>query len=242
MRVPPEQFTIRSLMIAVAVVACLFVIPYTQNVFLLVLIFPFLALISAKWLVFREYRQVAALCFGGLAFLTNVLYTVACTYPHYMILPALFLGWFVIVAPMITGPGAAWAILATHETAVPRRASHKAWLSVLAVTVLPLATVVTLWPLRLAFLTARPTLEVLADQVAAGRAVRFPQRAGPFQLVGTAVDPSTRNVGLIIDPHPSGPTGFVRINRRTPPDRAGPFSASGLGVDLGCGWEYRQED
>jgi hypothetical protein len=242
MRVSHLQFTIRSLMLAVALVAGLLMLPPGWNVLVPILIFPLLSLRSAQWLVAREQRRVAAFSFGCLAILINVAYVSACTFPHYLVLLLLFLGWFVIGGPAIVASGAAWAMLATHENAQPRRIPHKVWLSIVALTVFPLATLCTLWPLRLAFVTARPSLEHFADQVAAGRTVGFPQRAGLFQLVGSRVDSSTGNVGLMTDADPAQPTGFVRIKPSTPPNRAGPFSGSNLLVALGWGWDYRQED
>lgn len=144
--------------------------------------------------------------------------------------------------PTVAAFGAAWAILATRRGEVPRRSPPSAWLSVAVLTVMPLATLWTLWPLHLAFLTARPTLERLADQVAAGQAVGFPQRVGLFRVAGSAVDPISGNVGLMIDPNANGPTGFVRVLPGTSPNRRGPFGCDDLDVDLGWGWEYREED
>jgi hypothetical protein len=105
-----------------------------------------------------------------------------------------------------------------------------------------MATVRSLWPLHLAFLAARPALEHLADRVYAGQATGFPRWAGPFRVARTAVDPVTGNVGLMIDPNPGGPTGLVRICPGSPPDPRGPFGWDDLRVDLGWGWEYREED
>ena len=46
----------------------------------------------------------------------------------------------------------------------------------------------------------------------------------------------------MIDPSPSGPTGLVRVRPGDPPNRCGPFRWDDLDVDLGWGWEYREED
>jgi len=201
---------------------------------------PFVAPFACRWLVSRGYRRTAAVGFWGLGVFINALLAVTCTYPDYMFLPALYLACLFIVVPTLAGFGVASAMLATRDGAVPRRARAKTGLSVFALTVLPLVTVTTLWPLRLAFLVSRPSLDLLANQVAAGQNVTFPQRAGVYWFVGSMIDPSSGNVSLMIDPNPGGPTGFVRMGPQR--DGAGPFSASGLGVDLGWGWEYRQED
>jgi len=229
-------------MIAVVVVVGLLALPTDRSVIVIALSLPCFALIGAQCLVFRGHRHLAAFGFCVLATLTNVLYAAFCVAPDSYLLIPLFLGWLVDVVPTIGGLGAAWAILATRDGAVPRRSPQKAWLSVIALSVLPLVTLCTLWPLHLAFLTARPTLERLADQVAAGQAASFPQRAGLFRVAGSAVDPISGNVGLMIDPNPSGPTGFVRVRRGTPRNRRGPFGWDDLDVDLGWGWEYREED
>ncbi|MFI5387530.1 MAG: hypothetical protein ACHQ50_15585 [Fimbriimonadales bacterium] len=243
MRLPRLRFTVRSLMIAVVVVAGLLALPTERSVIVIALSVPCLALIGGQWLVFQGHRHLAAFGFWVLATLTNVLYAAACVAPDSYLLPALFLGWLVIVAPTIGGLGAAWAILATREGAVPRRSPPTAWLSVIALSVMPLATLCTLWPLHLAVFTARPALELLADQVAAGQAPGFPRRAGLFWVAGSAVDTATGNVGLMIDPNPNGPTGFVRVSPGTPLEhRFRPIGADDLEVDLGGGWWYHEED
>ena len=82
----------------------------------------------------------------------------------------------------------------------------------------------------------------MADQVAAGQASSSPQWVGPFRVARSVVDPVSGNVGLMIDPNPSGPTVLVRVRPVTPPDRRGLFGWDDLLVDLGWGWEYREED
>ena len=108
-------------------------------------------------------------------------------------------------------------------------------------TVLPVFAPLTLWPLHAAFRSARPNLQQLAGQVAAGNAVSFPRWSGLFRLVDSRVDPISGNVGLSLDPLPSGPSGFVRLYPRVPPNHAGPIRGSQLNVDLGGGWWYREE-
>ena len=126
-------------------------------------------------------------------------------------LAPLFLGWLVIIAPTVDALGWVWARLATREGAAPRRSPPTAWLSAIALCLLPPVTLLTYWPLRLAFLTVRPALDRLADQVAAGKAAGFPQWVGPFRVARSAVDPVSGHVGLMIDPNPTGPMGLVRV-------------------------------
>ena len=56
------------------------------------------------------------------------------------------------------------------------------------------------------------------------------------------VDAASGNVGLLIDPNPSGDPGFVRVRPGTPPDVRGPIIGSDLNVELGAGWSYRGDD
>ncbi len=115
------RFTIGSLMIAVAVVAVLLALPDGWGVIVLVLTIPCLALVGAQWLVFRGHRRLAAVGFWGLAFSINALYVVAGIAPDLYLYYALLFEWLVIVAPTLGGLGAAWAVLASREGAVPRR-------------------------------------------------------------------------------------------------------------------------
>jgi hypothetical protein len=117
------------------------------------------------------------------------------------------------------------------------------WFAVLTLTLLPAITLVSCWPLRIAFLSARPALERVADQVAAGKRVTFPQQAGLFRLGGSAIAPFSDEVTLMIDPNPSRYEGFLRI----PPGgngmaRGGPISGATLQVHLGGRWWYCKEN
>jgi hypothetical protein len=239
MRLFRAQFTIRTLMITVAVVAGLFALPNGLGLMVVGSSLPCLAVFGAQWLVFRGRQRYSAFGFWVSATLINVLYAAACVAPDAYALPALYLGWMVIAAPVIGGFGAAWVRLATRQDATPRRSSPAGWLAVIALSGMPLVTLWTLWPLHLAFLASRPSLERLADQVAAGQVSGFPRWAGLFRIAGSAVEPATGNVGLMIEPNPNGPTGFVRALSQ---NRAGPFRGDDLYVDLGRGWDYREED
>jgi hypothetical protein len=239
MRLFRLQFTIRSLMIAVVVVAGLL---RGLGLTVIGLSLPFLAVVGAQWLVFRGQRRFAAFGFWLAATLTNVLYAASCVAPDAYLLPALFLGWMIIAGPTIGSLGAAWVTLATRQCATPRRSSPAAWSAVIVLSIMPLGTLWTLWPLHLAFVASRPSLEHLADQAAAGQASGFPRWAGLFRVAASAVDSATGNVGLMIDPNPSGPTGFVRVRPGTSRNRTGPFGWDDLDVDLRWGWEYREED
>ena len=192
--------------------------------------------------VLRSRSNSAKFGFWSTAIAVNILYVACCVAPDlYFILP-LFLAWLFIFAPTVGGFGAAWARLATREDAVPRRTPPTAWAAVIILSVMPLITLCTFWPLHLAFLIFRADLDRLADRVAAGHAVSFPKWVGPFRVARTEVDPDSGNVGLMIDPNPNGPTGFVRVHPGVPPNPSGPFGWDDLHVDLGWGWDYREED
>ncbi len=96
----------------------------------------------------------------------------------------------------------------------------------------------TLWPLYIAFLASRPGLERLADQVAAGKTVVVPQRAGFFLVVRTGVEPISAYPGLMTDTRWRY-TGFVRVFPGATPNTRGPIVGVNFDVYLGDGWWYR---
>jgi hypothetical protein len=144
--------------------------------------------------------------------------------------------------PAIMAAGLARCRLLTRDGLVPQPFEAAAWLSVGVLAFLPLFTLLALWPLRLGFVTARPALEHLADQVASGQTIAYPQQVGLFLITGSIVDAGSGNVGLLIDPNPSGYTGFVRVGPGPPAVVRGPIIGSDLNVELGAGWSYRGDD
>ena len=208
---------------------------------LLILAITFLVLFGVRWVVRLDQREIGSLGFWALAVFANVLYAVACTTPNSAYFGVLILGWLVFVMPAIIGQGTSWANRSTQGKSVPTRTGHPVVLSVVFLAVLPIVTLLTYWPLHLAFLIARPRLDRLANRVDAGSAVA-PVRVGLFRIVGSDVDPLTGNVGLIINPARHGRTGLVRIRPGAPPDPRGPIAGSDQDVPLGGGWRYRQGD
>ena len=87
-----------------------------------------------------------------------------------------------------------------------------AWMAVIALSVMPLVTLWTVWPLHLAFLASRPSLELWPIRSPPGRPPEFRDGLVCSVIAGSAVDPATGNVGLMIEPNPNGPTGFVRVS------------------------------
>jgi hypothetical protein len=106
---------------------------------------------------------------------------------------------------------------------------------------LPVSIPSTHWPLRLSFQVCRGGFDRLADRVAAGESVGFPARVGLFEVVESALDPATGNVGLVTESRPGGRSGFARAPRPGPME-PGPFGNLNWDIDLGGGWRCQVED
>ena len=207
------------------------------------LVIPGLILFAGACLSFWRFRLLAAVGFTGLSVLANGLYAVAGLYPDYMIIPALWIGWVLVLLPALAGLGWAWARLATGVEAIPRRSSKKSWALVAVLAMMPAITLATVWPLRLAFLVFKSSLESVADRVENGQNISSPQWVGPFRLAESGVDPEFKITGLFIDANPGGRTGFVRLHDADPEaDRFRLLLGTDTNVSLGWGWSYRQDD
>jgi hypothetical protein len=229
-------------MIAVAAVAVVMALPIEWSVTVGTFGLVGLLFAAAARVEDRGFRRIAAGVFWVPAILINILYAMACLAPVVMLNLMLLTVWFFVFAPVMGRFGVSWGLLATREAAAPRRSPRMVWSAVIGLTVLPALTVMTLWPLRLGFLVARPTLERLADQAAAGNLVTLPAPAGPFRVLRASVEPESGQVGLMTEPNPSRPTGFVRARSNPPPDARRPIFGTELDVELGWGWSYREDD
>jgi hypothetical protein len=181
------------------------------------------------------------LSFWVAALVTNLIVAFFCIAPNmnsvaFSLVPVALL---VIATPTIVALGTAWLVMSTRDETNPRPARNVAGCSVLAPAVLPIVTLWTLWPLHLAFRAARPDLERLVNQVAAGRPVRFPRRVSLFNLTAAAVVPRSGHVGLRIYANGANGTGLVRINAGAIPKTYGPFLGVNFDVYMGGGWWYR---
>lgn len=243
MPLPAYRFTIRSLMIGIAILAGVLALYVWLREAAAVLSLPCLALFMAWRLLVGGHRRLAAIAFWGLAIPANVLFAAVCASPG-SVSTALFYLWLFVIMPTLAGFGATWAVLATRGEVAPHRSRQWAWLWVIGLVVMPGVTAWTAWPFRLEFLVARSALERLADQVAAGQAVTFPQNVGPFRLAASRVDPQTDGVALLIDPNPGGPGGFVRhkVSLAGPYGCFGPIRGDWWHMALGGGWCYHEED
>lgn len=245
MRPARIQFRISSLMIAVALAAGLLAAGLYPIALVIVFGVLYVALIGSVWWMFRGFRRVSGLCFGIAAALSIAVSAVLCVYrPNMGGVVFMFLCWL-CTFPIVVGAGVAWASAATRRLARSRRSPLLAWPLVLLLALLPPSMLVGFWPLRLAFLVSRPALERLADRVAAGQGVTGPEWAGMFRVVGSAVDPATGNIGLIVDADPSGRSGFLRVGAgpNIPAVRSsGPYYNLYLDLQLRDRWWYECED
>jgi hypothetical protein len=244
MRRTSLRFTIRSMMITVAIVAVFLGLYELMGDLLLVALFgvAYVCLIGLLWWMFRDFRRLSALCLGISAGATNFSCFLLCIYLANLdgFVVALII-WFATL-PLILGAGSAWALKSTRRNAVGRRSPLWVWPLVVGLAVLPLTMVITLWPLWLAFRVSQPALERLADRVANGQVLVTPEWAGLIRVVGSAVDSATGNVGLVVDPNPNGRSGFVRLGPGVPPGQtAGPFFNQSVN-SLGGRWSYQEED
>ncbi|QEH36325.1 hypothetical protein OJF2_48860 [Aquisphaera giovannonii] len=160
--------------------------------------------------------------------------------------PAFYVGYFVAALPLIFGFGSAWATLERRHGEDSRHSPSPPWLTMGVLLGVPLFTLTTLWPLHAFFLMARPAMDRMADQAAAGPwgALSMPAWIGPFRVVATRMSSDADGVALITDPHPAGPAGFVRLR---PGDKTGAggrpiIAGDRLLVPLWGGWSYRMED
>jgi hypothetical protein len=241
----PVRFTVRSLMIAVLVAALgaamVRVLSDVQSVFLLVVGVVDVVLAYACWMFFRGTRRMAQLCFVASAIATNSFVAAVSIYATNLVGFALMFLATVVAIPVISGSGAAWAVAATSRGAEKPRSAFWVWPIVVSLAVAPL-TMFTSWPLWLAFLISRPDLDRLADRVATGQGLVWPQWAGLYRIVGAARDPRSGDIGLITDPNPAGRSGFVRLCPDRPANYFGPLFNFNFDIPMtGC-WRYQDED
>ena len=224
-------------MLTVAVVAGLLALHAVLALVLIALFIPYFSWIGARWLVRRQHRRLAASAFWIAATFVNLCVAVSCIAPNPKAFHLIFLGSWVIGVPTIAALGSAWIALLTRKDAVAARFRDAVGFSAFVLAVLPSLTLVTLWPLHLAFLASRAEMQALANQVAAGMPVRFPRRVGLFNVVSPAIE--SGYVGLRTDTNRIPTTGFVRLHRGATPNTNGPIVGVTFDVYLGGGWWYR---
>jgi hypothetical protein len=137
------------------------------------------ALTFVCWASVRGRRRPAGICFGASVIATNSLAAPVCFYYEGWVWTVAFIG-LLGGMPMIFGFGAAWVGAAMRRDMDHSRPPFASWSPLLAIVIAlsmamtPVMTLLTFWPLRVAFLMSRPALERLADQVVAGTAPPLP--------------------------------------------------------------------
>jgi hypothetical protein len=241
MILPRVRFTVRRMMVAVAIVAFALFVYRTLGraaIPLGVVGLP-IAGVCHHWA--RTRPRWTAWGFWASALAINLFVAALDTY-------ALCLGGLVMMAvlallgfSLALGLGSAWATGLAASGRDSAATVALAWAVIVAIA--PITMAIDSWPLRLACLISRPAMDRLADRVSAGEPVAWPVDAGLFTIVGSEFDPVTRCVGLITDPDPSGRSGFVRhIPELTGERRLGPFRNLNFNVEVGRGWWYQNED
>ncbi len=236
------RFKIRTIMLAIAAVALVLVSLRDVRIlalqFLGGLLASCLALGRGLWLGAKPFPRVSALGFGIAASIINGTCFVASVAFSVMV------GWLIMVLvsvvgiPVIFGFGAAWTTSGKRGPAVARRSRVLGWTMTIGLSIAPVSMLITGWPFRLAFAASRPSLERLADQVAAGTPVTAPEWAGVFRILGSNVDPLRGCVRLITDNNPGGRAGFERHGTLC----GDPFYNTARDMELSEKWTYAEED
>jgi hypothetical protein len=97
------RFTIRGIMIAVAVFGILLPLRVVGDMLVAVLSLLRLSLIGARWLVVRGRRRLASAGSWTLAVLPNILCAARCIAPSVYVMLPLYTGWLLVISPTITG-------------------------------------------------------------------------------------------------------------------------------------------
>jgi hypothetical protein len=231
------RLTIRRLMLVVGVVAGILGLYRSLGSAYLVLLALSAIMAVLVWQVVRRLPRLAAWTFGVSAFLVNASVAPVCAYLCSIGGFALMVLASISMFPLVLGCGSAWAMAGPDPRRFPRAA---AWSIVIVLGFLPISMMSTLWPLRFAFTLSRPSMDRLADRVAAGETLAFPEWAGLYRIVDAKREPRNGNVALIIDADPSGRSAFVRVVARS--ESYGPMVNLNFNVPVGGPWRYQNED
>lgn len=196
------QLTIGRLMLAIAGIGLAMGVLQVYTVPALITLY-FLALAGMAWFVSHAHPKVA---FWGFlisaAWLDASIFVMLALAPVFHNAMLLSLASLVFV-PIVPGFGLAWLATRTGWASRLRAAGIVACAVALAVSML-----VTRWPFQLAFYISSPALNRLADRVEAGGSVTPGERAGMYRVSGSMT--IAGDTTLIIDPSPSGRSGFIR--------------------------------
>ena len=199
-----RRFTIRQLMILIAVIAaCLGIAlnaAFSGIAFLYVI-----CLGTLVWLPGRGRLKGAPWAFFAAAtWLNSSMFFFFAYYPvfHNSMLP--FLPSLIFV-PVVAALGLIW-VAGRHLRSQRLRAAT----AVIALTALPCSMIAYRWPLTLAFHFSSTALNRLADRVQSGGKATPGEWAGIYRVWGSMNDPKTGEPVLVIDPDPRGTFSFIR--------------------------------
>jgi hypothetical protein len=204
-----------------------------------------LALLALEtWLLLRDQSQRALnlfIKFSGGGILLSLFSAV---YAMDLRLGIVVIGALCFIVPATIGAGAACV-----ENFFYRRKRRLVYAVCAAVCTLAIAALPPLlfrakWPLRWAFDMSAPGLEALADRVASGERPNGPILVGLFLIVGTEIEPHSRNVALIVGGDDTGRHGFVRAgSSQSDSAPLGPlYNLSNSKYHLRDRWWYEIED
>jgi hypothetical protein len=162
------------------------------------------------WLLLRDQCKRALYHFFAFSGGGILLSLFSAVYVQDLRLGIFVIGALCLIVPATIGAGAAFVENLFYRR--KRRLFYAvcAAVCVLAIAALPLLLFRAKWPLRWAFDMSAPGLEALADRVASGERPNGPILAGLFLIYRTEIEPSSRNVALIVGGDDSGWHGFVR--------------------------------
>jgi hypothetical protein len=242
------RFTIRTMMIATAVVAALLaaaVVPgFAALLMLAAFVLCWIAVGFGLWGQLRNVPRQARQGFVFTAVLINGISHLASIAVPMIGLTLSLLTVFIclILTSVVVGFGAAWLTATARGRSILRGSSALRLAVVIVFSGAPVAIPFTQWPLHLAFRGSRPALEQLAGRVALGAAVTKPCWAGAFRVVGSTLDPATGNIGLITAQDLSGRRGFERFGPRGGPGKNGALYNLAPEIQLSEKWRYGEED
>jgi hypothetical protein len=239
---PPWRFTIGSMMLGIVYVAGLFSLPGGWGIVAFALSIPCVFFVLAKRLVSSGELRKAAYAFWGTAIPINILTALGCAEPESYALFAGYMTTAVVTIPLMCFTGIAWLLLLRRNKSVSAHAKITAVFSVFVLVVLPIASLWTLWPLHVAFRLARPSLDRLADEVAAGKPLAFPVHIGLYSVAGSRFDPVSGAVALLIESNPAYPRGFLRTQPRGPRGQGLGVYGTNLCINLDGVWYYCDDD
>jgi len=242
-RLLTNNMKVNQLLILIAIIAGMLAARRMLGPVLFIFFFLGLVFAFVSWQWTRGHPGIAGRGFAVLAILTNTVVAVLCIYYMNMVgIVGMVLGSICGIGPGL-GFGSVWAAAHTRVDTGIRMSYLAAWIMVIGVCFAPASMAITLWPLRIAFLVSKPAFDRLAFRIARGENIQWPEFAGLYRVIGSEVEPTNQNIGLVIDSNASGRSGFVRLRLGNLEEkRRGPFFNLDYDIPMGQGWCYQVED